>query len=460
MRSLLIRIFLAFWLIIAITIGVAAIAGYTYAERLRTALENFEVSDTMLEASESLNRGGRDGLEAWLRTVPESSPVAVYVLDRSGHDILGRRVPHPISRAMRRFGGRLDRMRPPPPDAGNLRPARPLTQLIGPDNRVYTFFVVPKRSASGRWFGERTGLYFLIFAVLVSAAVSYLLARAISKPVSRFREATVAIAAGNLDTRVADSVGSRRDEIGHLARDFDRMTDELQHAWQQKTELTRNVSHELRSPLARLRVALELARREAGDLPEFSRIDTETERLDELIGQILSYSRLESRTDEAPSQFQLDDLLHTVVDDVRYECRSSGIDGVTIEFAVDGSPKVNGFAGALSSAVENVLRNAVRHSPPDSSVSVSLRQEAGQAVIEIRDQGRGVDESELGNLFDPFFRSRSALDDKAMQGSGLGLAIAQRAVQKNSASISASNIAGGGLCVTMKLPLAFPTRSD
>lgn len=454
MRSMLVRIFLAFWLIIAITIGIAAISGYTYAERLRATLENFEVSDTMLEASESLNRGGRSGLETWLRELPENSPMAVYVLDRRGRDLLGRRLPNRIAMAMRRFGGRPERMRPPRRDAGNLRPARPLTQLVGPDNHVYTFFVVPKRGGPAQWISERTGLYFLILAILVSAVVSYLLARAVSNPVSRFREATVAIAAGNLDTRVAESVGSRRDEIGQLARDFDRMTDELQQAWQQQTELTRNVSHELRSPLARLRVALELARREAGDLPEFTRIDTETERLDELIGQILSYSRLESRADDGPALFQLDDLLHTVVDDVRYECRSSGIEGVTIDLNMDNSPVVNGFAGALGSAVENVLRNAVRHSPSGSSVSVSLQQEAGQAVIEIRDKGSGVAEAELGKLFDPFFRSRTALDDRAMQGSGLGLAIAQRAVQKNLGVISASNVVGGGLSVLISLPLA------
>lgn len=453
MRSLLVRIFLAFWLIIAITIGVAAISGYTFAERMRAALENFEVSDTMLEASSSLQRGGRSGLEAWLRALPASSPIVVYVLDRQGKDLLDRPVPFPIARAMRRFGHHHDRMRPPPRDFGNLRPARPLTRLIGPDDRVYTLFVMPKRGTAGQWLHERGGWYFLILAIIVSTGVSYLLARAISQPIRRFREATVEIAGGNLDTRVAASVGARRDELGHLARDFDRMTDELQRAWQQQTELTRNVSHELRSPLARLRVALELARRQTGDLPELGRIEAESERLDELIGQILSYSRMETKADDQTTRIQLDDLVHSVVDDVRYECRSSGINGVTINLDVDGTPIVDGYAVMLSSAIENVLRNAVRHSPADGTVSVSLSEASSLGAIEIEDQGDGVDESELERLFEPFFRSRTTADNKASKGSGLGLAIAKRAIQKNDGAISASNIKGGGFRVTIKLPL-------
>ena len=296
MRSLLARIFLAFWLIIAITIGAAAIIGYSYSQIMREAFESFEANDIMLEASSNLQSGGRDGLEQWLRNLPDDMQIQVFVIDGKGRELLGRRIPYSIEIAMRRFGSEQDRSIGPPPDSSRLRPARPLTRLIGPDDRVYTFFATPRGGRGGGWLNENTWAYFLIIALLVSAGVSYLLARAISRPVSRFREAAVAIAAGNFDTRVTKSVGARRDEIGHLARDFDRMADELQRAWHQQTELTRNVSHELRSPLARLRVALELARREAGDLPEFARIDKETERLDELIGQILDYAKMEAAT--------------------------------------------------------------------------------------------------------------------------------------------------------------------
>jgi two-component system sensor histidine kinase CpxA len=453
MRSLLVRIFLAFWLIIAVTIGVAAISGYSYSERLREALENFEVSDSLLEASESLRSGGRKGLEKWLRNLPRTSPMNIYVIDQRGRDLLERRVPFSIVQAMRRFGDRDERSRRPPPDSDTLRPARPLTRLIDADGRVYTFFVVPNRGKSS-WFNERTASYFLIFAIFLSAGVSYLLARAISNPISRFREATNAISAGNFDTRVTALVGERKDEIGHLAQDFDSMADELQRAWQQKTELARNVSHELRSPLARLRVALELARRKAGDLPEFSKMDNETEMLDELIGQILDYSKLEARSDELPARFNLTDLVERIVEDVRYECRASGFDGVKVELAIESVLNIDGFAPSLGSAIENVVRNAVRYSPADGVVSIALRQQASLAIIEVTDQGSGVEASELDSLFEPFFRSRSTLDDKSMVGSGLGLAIARRAVQKNGGVISARNIGGGGLCVTIELPVS------
>lgn len=451
MRSLLVRIFLAFWLIIAVTIGAAAISGYYYSERLREALENFEVGDSLLEASESLQSGGRKGLETWLRDLPKTSPMNIYVIDQRGRDLLERRVPYSIIQAMRRFGDRDERSRHLPPDSDNLRPARPLTRLIDANGRVYTFFVVPNRGKSS-WFNERTATYFLLFAIVLSAGVSYLLARAISNPISRFREATKAISAGNFDTRVAALVGERKDEIGHLAHDFDSMADELHRAWQQKTELTRNVSHELRSPLARLRVALELARRKAGDLPEFSKMDNETEMLDELIGQILDYSKLEALSDDPPASVNLADMVDRIVDDVRYECRSSGIDGVSIEISSTGNPQIDGYAAALRSAIENVVRNAVRYSPRDGIVMVSLRQQDSRVMIEVTDQGSGVDEPELAHLFEPFFRSRSTLDNKSLSGSGLGLAIARRAVQKNGGTISARNVDGGGFQVTIELP--------
>jgi len=453
MHSLLLRFFLAFWLIIAIIIGAAAISGYYYSERTREVFENFGNSDTMVEASDSLQSGGRRGLEEWLKSLADSSRVAVFILDQGNHDILGRRVPLSVMEAMLRYGDPPDRMRGSPRDSENFRPARPLTQLIGPDGSVYTMFVMPRRGATRSWFGEQTLPYFLILAIAVSAIVSYLLARAISNPIRRFREATVAIAGGNLDTRVAQLVGARRDEIGHLARDFDIMTDELQRAWQQQTELMRNVSHELRSPLARLRVALELARRQAGDLPEFVRIETESERLDGLIGQILNYSRLEARDGDDPVRIDLGDLVAAVVDDVNYECRSSGIEGVTIDLEVNGSPAVDGFAEMLSSATENVLRNAVRHSPAGASVSVRLGSDSGDAIIEIEDQGSGVAEDQIEQLFEPFFRSPDAAERSDYRGSGLGLAITRRAVEKNGGSITASNVTGG-FRISIRLPLS------
>ncbi len=287
--------------------------------------------------------------------------------------------------------------------------------------------------------------------LLVSAIVSYWLARTLSRPIRRFRESANAIAGGNLDARVTEHVGKRRDEIGLLAQDFDRMADELQRAWLQQTELTRNVSHELRSPLARLRVALELARRKTGDVAELDRIDKETERLDELIGRILEYSRLDSDSHERLSSIALDELLNSIVEDVRYEYSDQGRKA-RIELESDAECTISGYPNALRSCVENVLRNAVQHSRDDGDVRVRLSVEESQAVISVEDQGGGVPGDELQRIFEPFYRSAARRPETSRQSGGLGLAIASRATALHGGKISASNTANG-LCVEIRLPL-------
>ena len=453
MRSLLVRIFLSFWLIIAITIGLAALGGYYYSERMRQAIENYEISDTIIAASTALETDGRPGLEAWLNDLPSNYPVTVLIIDQHDVDILGRDVPPRLSHALRRFGRHHDPRRGHRREPGNLRPARPLTQLVGPDQEIYTLFVMPNRGAYVQWINEQSRPLMLLLALIVSAGVSYALARAITRPVHKFRQATVSIAEGHLGTRVADSLGKRRDEIGLLAQDFDLMADELQRASDQQVELSRNISHELRSPLARLRVALELARRQAGEMSEFKRIETEAERLDRLIGQILSFSRLETRGRSEAAPVNLAELVHEVVENVRFECRSDGIEEVTVEFSPAEEPVIQGFGGALSSAMENVLRNAVYHSPSGGTVTVQLRIHDSLALLTIEDQGTGIADEELDRIFEPFYRTNKAVENASTHGTGLGLAIAQRAILKNSGTIRASNADGGGLRIEIRLPI-------
>ncbi|MDJ0749018.1 MAG: ATP-binding protein [Woeseiaceae bacterium] len=450
MRSLLLRIFVSFWSMILITIVAAGAVGYLYAERARTSIENFEVSEAMIEASAALQERGREGLTEWLKSLQGPASALIYVLDESGRDLLGRRLPPAAKLVLRRFDSPRFRRPPPRHEPGNLRPARPFTQLVGPDNDVYTLFVMPPQGAVGRWLSKRGGTGIVIIALLVSAIVSYLLARAISRPIRRFRESAVAIGAGNLDTRVSDQVGKRRDEIGLLAGDFDRMTAELQRAWQRQTELASNVSHELRSPLARLRVALELARRKTGDLAELDRIDTETERLDELIGQILQYSRLDAGPREERVRIDVEDLLQSVVEDVRFEFEQPG--GPTrIRFLPEADGVVEGYPNALRSGLENVLRNAVQHNRDGGGVSVSLSADEARLLVTIEDEGGGVAEAELGSIFEPFYRARLESGGPQGRGSGLGLAIAARAIALNDGSLTASN-GEKGLRVTIRLP--------
>lgn len=452
MRSLLARIFLSFWLIIGITIGLAALAGYYYAERMRAAAENFEIRDVMFAAGRALEEHGRDGLVDWLESRPRGDAMLLYVLDAEGRELLGRRVPRRVRHFLHR-GQAHFRDRAGHPDLPeNLRPARPFTQLVAPDGDLYTLVAIPAHRRN--WLDERRFPLLLVLAIIVSGGISYLLARTLSRPVESLRGATVALADGKLDTRVGTDVRRRRDELGLLARDFDTMAEKLESAARRQAELSRNVSHELRSPLARLRVALELARRRAGDLPEFARIDAETERLDRLIGQILRYTRLDAESSELPAEADLADLLREVVENVNYECRSDGVAGVSVEFTANASPRLAVHADALQSAVENVLRNAVRHSPANATVDLSLDAGDGQATIEIADRGPGVDAAELGELFEPFFRTRTARTNADWPGSGLGLAIAARAVRLHDGRIRAENVPGGGLRVVIELPLA------
>ena len=453
MRSLLLRIFLSFWLIIVVTVSTAGVAGFLYAERMRDAIESFEIGDSMLGASGALEDGGREGLAEWVKNTPTSRAISLFVLDDSGQDILDRRVPFSLKRVFRRHREHMQEHQFDDSDPRNLRRSRPHPQLVAADGSSYTFFVAPSRGSHSIWTTADARWLLFFIALVVSGIVSWFLASTMSKPVRTLRDATVALAGGNLDIRVADSVGKRRDELGMLGRDFDSMAENLQRAATRQTELSRNISHELRSPLARMRVAVELAKQKHGDMQEFERLDDEAERLDGLIGQILSYTKLDSSPDTDPQPVELADLIHEVVENVNYECKAAGIDGVTVVAKIDASPTVHGHADAIVSAVENIVRNAVHHSPPESTVHVVLSEDDSIATIEVRDNGPGVDEDDLGRLFEPFFRTRESAESKDSSGTGLGLAIAERAIRINGGTLTAQNHPDGGLLVRISLPL-------
>ncbi len=447
MRTLLVRFFLAFWLMIVAIIGLAAALGFYYSERAHVAIERFELSDAMYEASTALQSNGREGLTEWLKSLPGVTGSLIYVVDERRQDILDRRLPAAVSIALRRFDGR--RGHRVPRKFGNIRPARPFTELEGPDGTVYTFFALRPQAALARWFSNRglAGLAFI--AIAISAAVSYLLAGTISRPVRQLRSAATAIAAGNFDTRVADSVLQRRDEIGLLANDFDRMASELQSSLHRQTELTRNVSHELRSPLARLRVALELARRKAGEISELDKIDLETQRLDALIGQILEFSKLNSDSHEMRSKLNLVEIVQSIIADVQFEYGKHT--SVELRHAPGDEVFVRGYDGALRSALENIIRNAARHGKPGGHVYVDIAIKNTLTEISVQDDGGGVATDELEHLTEPFYRAKPDRSELVRLGSGLGLAIANRAIELHSGSLDAQN-KGEGLCVTIRLP--------
>jgi len=452
MRSLFLKFFVSFWLVIGLIIGAAAVGGFLYAEQLQSTIEDFEAGDSMLEASAALERGGREGLIRWRNNTPSDDGVIIFFLDESGEEISFRRIPFGVQRIFERNRARYERLQRDRDgddnSDGRRRRSRLLPQLIAPDGEVLTMLVAPVQAPEAFWSSQDIRVLLFIFALAISGLVSYALAGAVSRPVGKLRDATVSLADGDLNIRVAKSIGNRRDELGMLGRDFDLMAEKLQRAAEQQTELSRNISHELRSPLARMRVAVELARRKAGDLSEFARLDQDAERLDALIGQILSYAKLETDSDSDAVPVDLSDVVNEVVENVNFE---SGSERVSLLDGDDGLT-VTGNRGALLSAIENVVRNAVHHSSDDTNVTIEIDGSDNAANLRILDEGPGVADEDLPRLFNPFFRTRESAENDGNGGTGLGLAIARRAVELHKGTIEASNRDIGGLAVRISLP--------
>lgn len=293
----------------------------------------------------------------------------------------------------------------------------------------------------------------IVLLIVVTALVSFFLARLLTRPIRTLRAATQKIAEGDTSVRVGNAASGAGDEIAGLAADFDRMTIRIEDLLEARERLLRDVSHELRSPLARLQVALGIARQKKGeDLgPLLDRMEKETERLGELIGLVLSMARLEqARELAAPTDVRLDELVSALVSDASFEAQGSDR---AVKVAKTESVTVRGDAELLRQAIENVVRNALRFAPAGTPVEITLEKVQGDAVeLRVRDRGPGVPTEALTEIFRPFTRVEAARD-RTSGGAGIGLAITERAVRLHAGSVAATNAEGGGLCVTIRLPL-------
>lgn len=300
-------------------------------------------------------------------------------------------------------------------------------------------------------FGE-SWLRYLRWGILLITAllVCYALARYLSSPIGKIRRATQRLAGGDLSTRVADRVGRRGDELAKLARDFDVMAERIESLITSQKRLSQDISHELRSPLARMNVALGIAKQKASAdvVQQLGRIESEAERLNEMIGRILTLSKLEGGAlDYEKRSVDLVDIVGSVADDADFEARPLGR---SVTMNGDETCIVEGNEALLRSAVENVLRNAVRYTAEGSAVDVSVRKNGEKARILVRDHGGGVPEEELQNLFKPFYRIGEARE-RSKGGIGLGLAIAERAIAAHDGTITARNT-DDGLEIEIGLP--------
>lgn len=290
-------------------------------------------------------------------------------------------------------------------------------------------------------------------AFVCMGIVCYLLARQLARPMETLRTAIRRFAAGDLDQRVSHALGDRRDEIGELARDFDAMAERIATLLSSQQRLLRDISHELRSPLARQQIAIGLLRERLDDpraAKTIDRVELEAERLNDLIAELLTLARIDNDAEqEAPTTFDLADVLRSVVEDANFEATRRNR---SVRLATCHACKVVGTQSVLRRAIENVVRNAVRYTADGTPVDVALHTGA-MAVICVRDHGPGVADNVLGDIFRPFFRVDDARG-RDSGGTGIGLAITHRAIHRHGGTIRARNAESGGLEIELTIPLA------
>lgn len=390
-------------------------------------------------AAATLRHGGVGALRDWLGEAERTRAPALFAVDTKGADLLGRPVPAPALERARELAESGDR-----PRAARL--------VAAPSGERYLLFAAapPELRRHGRRAGAPQPWVLIVMGTVAGLAASALLAWYLARPIRNLRWAFRAAAEGRLDTRVRPLMKGRRDEIADLGGDFDLMAQQLQKLVGAQRRLLHDVSHELRSPLARLQAAIGLVRQDPARLESsLERIEREITRLDTLVGEVLTLARLEAGTSAGTVEtVDLADVVANVTADARFEAEASGR-GVHLD-SVE-RVLVRGRAELLHRAVENVVRNAVKYTAEGTTVEVELATVASGArtLLSVRDHGPGVPPEELERIFEPFYR---ASGERAAKGFGLGLAIAQAAIIAHGGTIRASNAGGGGLRLEIELP--------
>jgi signal transduction histidine kinase len=450
-RSLYLKIFIWFWLaMIIINVAFFALVALTRPTPTgRSWRDLTQVGPNAQKAAEIFEQSGPGALTAALQATEKSSGVRATFFDDSGRELSGRNVPPGANELIAKaaesreiefnFAGR------------NTLVARPVVSSKG---QRYTYVAhIPRPPFQS---GLQTQGLRLLVILVIGGIFCYWLARYLTTPLFKLRTTTNQLAEGDLGARVATNLARRRDEVGQLGRDFNVMAERLESMVKAQQRLLGDISHELRSPLARLGVALGLARQRSG--PEakgaLDRIERESENLNEMISQLLTLTRLESGTDSRKrTEVDLAALVREVSDDADFEARSQNR---AVQVVSTDKCSINGVEDLLRSAVENVVRNAVRFTPEGTAVEVALRTQNGSgdnfAIISVRDRGNGVPDESLDKIFRPFYRTEDARDRQSGGGTGLGLAITERAVRMHGGTVNAANAPGGGLSVEMRLP--------
>ncbi len=448
--SLFLKIFLWFWLAIALLIGVFSFVSWTTQNepllRQRRILLAESFNFQALTAGQIYQNEGKDGLDEYLNRFKSTERVsAIAFYDRNRQLISGDELPPNgfklFDEAMQSETVEFDRL---PEETFAAKKIR----LV--DSTEYVMIIQLKRFQPVTAPDRNTWIWRILAVILTGGLVCYGLARYLTSPIVKLQRATKKLAEGELHTRLGKKGNRGGDELSQLARDFDEMAERIESLVTSEKRLTQDISHELRSPLARMNVALEIAKQKANadSQPILERIEKESNRLNEMISRLLILSKLESGGQELEMQnVNLRKVVEEIVADADFEAQAKS---KAVKITAIEDSRFMGSENLLRSAVENVLRNAVRYTDEKTAVEVSLTNLNGDTVIDIEDSGGGVPENELENLFRPFYRVGEARERKS-GGVGLGLAIAQRAVFAHKGSIKAQNT-GKGLRVEIKLP--------
>ncbi|NLX13253.1 MAG: HAMP domain-containing protein [Phycisphaerales bacterium] len=467
MRTLFVKIFLWFWLAMIMVAGTAVVSLHAYlaGEMEGTSVRTVGFQNPVARMAVAiLENDGPAALAHYLDRWNDVSGMCQYVLDEQGRALAGQTLPPEVAELSRRL---------PEPGTEVWRHSPHSTYVAsriscaGGNNYVLVSSMPPRPPGLGGpgmppgplrflWEKPQFLVIILVAVILTSGVVCYALARHLTNPLRELRVSARQIAEGDLAVRVGTGVQNRHDEMGELGRDFNFMAERIESLVSAQRRLLRDMSHELRSPLARLHVALGLARQQTAPQAgaALDRIEREAERLGELIGALLTLVRLEGgQVVSGKTTVDLAALVRSIAADADFEAKSSGRRVRVLR--CDECPMI-GVPELLHSAIENVVRNSIRYTPENTEVDMTLTVGSGEGelpvVVCVRDQGPGVPLDAIPDIFRPFYR----VDDvrnRRTGGAGLGLAIAQQAVRVHGGIISAANVQDGGFMVELRFPL-------
>lgn len=469
MNRLFLKIFLWFWATV-IVVGIALVLSFVLNPR-GSYLPWQNIHSIAQRVVKQVNEHGPASVTSLLAELEGSRGLEACLYDEHGVPVAGNHCTAFQEMVTRAAEAPPAPRAPLPPREASPGQGRPLPPRILPDAELRAGVyrnLLRLRGGNGQRYFFATEMPFgpgpvhhalLGFALhwlvvlLASSAICYLLTLWLTRPILRLRAASRQIADGNLHTRLGPEVEQRGDAFGDLARDFNTMAERIDALLSSQRQLITDVSHELRSPLTRMQLALDLLRKRVSDDPAFDQMGADLEKLDETIGRLLTVARLEGGAAEARRErVDLNTLLAEIAADAQLEAREKAC---TVTFEEAGEFAAMGDEKLLRSALENVVRNAVAYTDRGTEVLITLAQGKGAATVRVavEDRGPGVPEAELENIFRPFYRVGDARDRQS-GGTGLGLAIASRVIQLHQGTIRAENREGGGLRVTIELPVA------